>query len=177
MQIFVISNGVNTRYYANSRHQSDEQTFAWAGMDNKPINRLDAFADIFLEKCQLSKMIAKYVVLHQSDKVMMVLRSYQYYAAEAILDRVAHNKGNGYVWHTTGSGKTLTSFKAAQNLIALPKVEKVVFVVDRADLDDQTTREFNYFKEGSVDGTDNTPQLVICATRRRKRNSSRLSVT
>jgi type I restriction enzyme R subunit len=160
VQIFVISNGVDTRYYANNRHQSYEQTFAWAGVDNKPINRLDAFADIFLEKCQLSKMIAKYVVLHQSDKVMMVLRSYQYHAAEAILDRVAQNKGNGYVWHTTGSGKTLTSFKAAQNLIALPKVEKVVFVVDRADLDDQTTREFNYFKEGSVDGTDNTHQLV-----------------
>ena len=160
VQIFVISNGVDTRYYANNRHQSYEQTFAWAGIDNKPINRLDAFADIFLEKCQLSKMIAKYVVLHQSDKVMMVLRSYQYYAAEAILDRVAHNKGNGYVWHTTGSGKTLTSFKAAQNLVALPKVDKVVFVVDRADLDDQTTREFNHFKEGSVDGTDNTRQLV-----------------
>jgi len=160
VQIFVISNGVDTRYYANNRHQSFEQTFAWAGIDNKPINRLDAFADIFLEKCQLSKMIAKYVVLHQSDKVMMVLRSYQYYAAEAILDRVAHHKGNGYVWHTTGSGKTLTSFKAAQNLVALPKVEKVVFVVDRADLDDQTVREFNAFKEGSVDQTDNTHHLV-----------------
>ncbi|MBJ2152671.1 type I restriction endonuclease subunit R [Paracoccus sp. IB05] len=160
VQIFVISNGVDTRYYANNRHQSFEQTFAWAGIDNKPINRLDAFADIFLEKCQLSKMIAKYVVLHQSDKVMMVLRSYQYYAAEAILDRVAHHKGNGYVWHTTGSGKTLTSFKAAQNLVALPKVEKVVFVVDRADLDDQTVREFNAFKEDSVDQTDNTHHLV-----------------
>lgn len=160
VQIFVISNGVDTRYYANNRHQSYEQTFAWAGIDNKPINRLDAFADIFLEKCQLSKMIAKYVVLHQSDKVMMVLRSYQYYAAEAILDRVAHHKGNGYVWHTTGSGKTLTSFKAAQNLMALPKVEKVVFVVDRADLDDQTVREFNAFKEDSVDQTDNTRVLV-----------------
>lgn len=160
VQIFVISNGVDTRYYANNRHQSYEQTFAWAGVDNKPINRLNAFADIFLEKCQLSKMIAKYVVLHQSDKVMMVLRSYQYYAAEAILDRVAHHKGNGYVWHTTGSGKTLTSFKAAQNLMALPKVEKVVFVVDRADLDDQTVREFNAFKEDSVDQTDNTRVLV-----------------
>lgn len=160
VQIFVISNGVDTRYYANNRNQSFEQTFAWAGVDNKPINRLDAFADIFLEKCQLSKMIAKYVVMHQSDKVMMVLRSYQYYAAEAILDRVQHRKGNGYVWHTTGSGKTLTSFKAAQNLMRLPKVDKVVFVVDRADLDDQTVREFNAFKENSVDQTDNTRALV-----------------
>lgn len=160
VQIFVISNGVNTRYYANNRSQTYKQTFAWAGPDNIPINQLEQFADIFLEKCHLSKMIAKYVVMHESDKVMMVLRSYQYYAAERILERVQHGRKNGYIWHTTGSGKTLTSFKAAQNLVALPKVDKVVFVVDRADLDYQTTREFNYFRPNSVDGTDKTHQLV-----------------
>lgn len=159
-QIFVISNGVNTRYYANNRHQSFKQTFTWSDIDNKAINRLEPFADIFLEKCHLSKMIAKYVVLHQSDQALMVLRPYQYFAAEKILERVQLRQGNGYVWHTTGSGKTLTSFKAAQNLVALPKVDKVVFVVDRADLDYQTTKEFNHFEPGSVDGTDNTRQLV-----------------
>lgn len=160
VQIFVISNGVNTRYYANNRHQSFKQTFHWADKENKPINRLEAFADFFLEKCHLSKMIAKYVVMHQSDKILMVLRSYQYFAAEAIAERVQLGRQNGYIWHTTGSGKTLTSFKAAQNLIAIPKVDKVVFVVDRADLDYQTTKEFNHFKEGSVDGTNNTKALV-----------------
>lgn len=160
VQVFVISNGVNTRYYANNRHQSFKQTFSWATPDNMPMNRLGDFADAFLEKCHLSKMISKYVVLHQSDKILMVLRSYQYYAAERIQERVEQGRKNGYVWHTTGSGKTLTSFKAAQNLIALPKVDKVVFVVDRADLDYQTTKEFNHFQPGSVDGTDNTRQLV-----------------
>ncbi len=160
VQVFVISNGVNTRYYANNRHQSFKQTFTWATPDNAPMNRLGDFADAFLEKCHLSKMISKYVVLHQSDKILMVLRSYQYYAAERILDRVEQGRKNGYIWHTTGSGKTLTSFKAAQNLIALPKVDKVVFVVDRADLDYQTTKEFNHFRPGSVDGTDNTRELV-----------------
>jgi len=160
VQVFVISNGVNTRYYANNRHQSFKQTFSWATPDNMPMNRLGDFADAFLEKCHLSKMISKYVVLHQSDKILMVLRSYQYYAAERIQERVEQGRKNGYIWHTTGSGKTLTSFKAAQNLIALPKVDKVVFVVDRADLDYQTTKEFNHFQPGSVDGTDNTRQLV-----------------
>jgi type I restriction enzyme R subunit len=90
----------------------------------------------------------------------MVLRPYQYYAVEALVDRVMHSHKNGYVWHTTGSGKTLTSFKASQILTYLPKIKKVVFVVDRKDLDYQTTKEFNSFSKGSVDGTDNTTQLV-----------------
>ena len=160
VQLFVISNGVNTKYYANNRHQDFKQTFYWAGEDNEPIKSLDRFADAFLERCFVSKMIAKYVILHESDKVLMVLRPYQYYAVERILDRVMKGRRNGYIWHTTGSGKTLTSFKAAQVVIENPKVEKVVFVVDRADLDYQTTREFNFFSPGSVDGTDNTRQLV-----------------
>lgn len=160
VQIFVISNGVNTKYYANNRDQDFKQTFFWADVDNNLITQLDAFADEFLECCRISKMISKYIVLHQSNKVLMVLRPYQYYAVEAIFERVKNGRKNGYIWHTTGSGKTLTSFKAAQVLIENPKVEKVLFVVDRADLDYQTTKEFNHFSDGSVDGTDNTKALV-----------------
>lgn len=160
VQLFVISNGVNTKYYANNRDQDFKQTFFWAKEDNTLVTQLDAFADAFLEKCHVSKMISKYIVLHQSNKVLMVLRPYQHYAVEAIDARVKAGRKNGYVWHTTGSGKTLTSFKAAQVLIENPKVDKVVFVVDRADLDYQTTKEFNHFSDGSVDGTDNTKALV-----------------
>ena len=160
LQIFVISNGVNTKYYANNRKQSFKQTFFWAKKDNELITQLDQFADSFLEKCHVSKMIFKYVVLQETDKILMVLRPYQYYAVEVIVEQVKTSRKNGYIWHTTGSGKTLTSFKAAQILTALPRVHKVVFVVDRADLDYQTTREFNAFKKGSVDGTTNTRSLV-----------------
>lgn len=160
VQLFVISNGVNTKYYANNRKQDFKQTFYWADKENNLITQLDQFTDVFLEKCHVSKMISKYTVLHQSDKILMVLRPYQYYAVEAIVDRVKEGRKNGYIWHTTGSGKTLTSFKAAQILRDIPKIDKVVFVVDRADLDYQTTKEFNYFSPGCVDGTDNTRQLV-----------------
>jgi len=164
VQLFVISNGVNTKYYANNRKQEFKQTFYWADKKNNLITQLDDFTDQFLEKCHVSKMISKYIVLHESDKILMVLRPYQYYAVEAIVDRVkastTDSRKNGYIWHTTGSGKTLTSYKAAQILTALPKVHKVVFVVDRADLDYQTTKEFNFFSEGCVDGTNNTKALV-----------------
>lgn len=160
VQIFVISNGVNTRYYANNRKQEYKQTFYWADQDNTLVTQLADFADRFLEKCHVSKIICKYIVLHESDKVLMVLRPYQYYAVEAILDRVKDTDKNGYIWHTTGSGKTLTSFKAAQILTQQPKVHKVLFVVDRADLDYQTSREFNHFSPDCVDTTDNTHQLV-----------------
>jgi len=159
-QIFVISNGVNTLYYANNQHQSFKQTFTWADDKNSPINRLNEFADVFLEKCHLSKMIARYTVLHRTLKILMVMRPYQYYATEAITDAVMYHRGNGYIWHTTGSGKTLTSFKAAQNLVSIPKLDKIIFVVDRADLDYQTTKEFNAFKEGCVDETKSTRHLV-----------------
>lgn len=160
VQLFVISNGVNTKYYANNRNQDYKQTFFWADEENNLITRLDDFADAFLEKCHLSKMICKYTVLHESDKVLMVLRPYQFYAVEAIIERVEDTRKNGYIWHTTGSGKTLTSFKASQVLMKLPHVHKVVFVVDRADLDYQTTREFNFFSPDCVDGTNNTNSLV-----------------
>jgi len=164
VQIFVISNGVNTRYYANNRKQEYKQTFYWSDIDNTRISQLDDFADIFLEKCHVSKMICHYIVLHESNKLLMILRPYQYYAVEKIIDRVKNTHKNGYIWHTTGSGKTLTSFKAAQILTQLPNVYKVIFVVDRADLDYQTSREFNFFCPDSVDTTDNTKQLVTQMT-------------
>jgi len=162
IQIFVISNGVNTKYYVNNpvKARSFKQTFFWSDFFNKQITQLVAFTDEFLEPCHISKMITKYIVLNESQKVLMVLRPYQFYAVESIIDRVQKSKENGYIWHTTGSGKTLTSYKAAQILTHYPKVHKVIFVVDRRDLDYQTTREFNSFSSGSIDGTNNTKTLV-----------------
>jgi type I restriction enzyme, R subunit len=159
VQLFVISNGVNTKYYANNRRQSFKQTFYWSDIENRPIRQLEAFAAVFLEPCHLSKMITRYIVLPTTN-VLMVLRPYQYYAVEAIVERVKTTTKSGYVWHTTGSGKTLTSFKASQLLTALPQVHKVVFVVDRKDLDYQTQREFDQFAKGSVDTTTDTATLV-----------------
>jgi len=161
VQIFVISNGVNTKYYANNRFQSYKQTFYWTDKENKRLtNILNGFTSDFLEPCHISKMICKYIVINETYNILMVLRPYQYYAVEALVDKVTNSRKNGYIWHTTGSGKTLTSFKASQILIHLPKIKKVVFVVDRRDLDYQTIKEFNSFSKGSVDGTDNTRQLV-----------------
>jgi len=160
VQLFVISNGVNTKYYANNKKQSFKQTFYWADENNNNITNLEEFTEVFLERCHVSKMICKYIVLAEVPKILMVLRPYQYHAVEAIIDRVSNTNKNGYIWHTTGSGKTLTSFKTAQILMKLEKVYKVVFVVDRKDLDFQTTKEFNSFSDGSVDGTDNTKALV-----------------
>lgn len=161
VQIFVISNGVNTKYYANNRHQSFKQTFYWTNNENKRLtNILNGFTSEFLEPCHISKMICKYIVLNETHKILMVLRPYQYYAVESIIDKVKNSTHNGYIWHTTGSGKTLTSFKASQIIMKMPQVKKVVFVVDRKDLDYQTTKEFNSFSKGSIDGTDNTKALV-----------------
>jgi type I restriction enzyme R subunit len=161
IQVFVISNGVNTKYYANNRFQSFKQTFYWTDKENKRLtNILNGFTSEFFEPCHISKMICKYIVLNETQKILMVLRPYQFYAVEALVDKVMHSRSNGYIWHTTGSGKTLTSFKASQILTGLPKVKKVVFVVDRKDLDYQTTKEFNSFSKGSIDGTDNTNALV-----------------
>jgi type I restriction enzyme R subunit len=160
VQIFVISNGVNTKYYANNRHQSFQQTFTWADRHNKKFSNLNEFTENFLEPCHLSKMISRYIVLAETEKTLMVLRPYQYYAVEELIEKVKTTNKNGYIWHTTGSGKTLTSFKASQIITSLPEVHKVLFVVDRRDLDYQTTKEFNNFSAGSVDGTDNTNALV-----------------
>lgn len=160
VQIFVISNGVNTKYFANNPKQSFEQTFFWTDEQNRKITRLDQFADEFLEKCTVSEMIAEYIVLAEAKKIPMILRPYQYFAARAIEKRVRETNKNGYIWHTTGSGKTLTSFKTSQILSEIPEVKKVLYVVDRKDLDIHTTDEFNSFSEGAVDGTSNTWNLV-----------------
>lgn len=162
VQIFVISNGVNTKYYSNFGQKIPDfkQTFFWTDDENVRISKLEDFANTFLEKCHVSKMITKYIVLHDTDKVLMVLRPYQYNAVERIIERVKNSNKNGYIWHTTGSGKTLTSFKASQILSQLPKVDKVVFCVDRQDLDYQTAKEFNAFKPDCIDMTNNTTTLV-----------------
>lgn len=162
IQLFVISNGVNTKYYANNalKSRTFKQTFYWSDDKNKLITQLADFTNIFLEPCHVSKMITKYIVLNETVKALMILRPYQFYATEAIIEKVKTTTKFGYIWHTTGSGKTLTSFKTAQILTNLPNVYKVVFVVDRKDLDYQTTKEFNGFSKGSIDGTNNTEALV-----------------
>jgi type I restriction enzyme R subunit len=160
VQLFIISNGGNTKYLANNSLQSVKQTFFWADVNNKNTTDLTDFANAFMTPAHLSKMIARYIVMNETHKIMMVLRPYQYHAAEAIVKRVQTTTDNGYIWHTTGSGKTLTSFKASQILMNLPEVHKVVFVVDRKDLDYQTMNEFNAFKKDSVDVTNNTASLV-----------------
>ncbi|HEY3429568.1 MAG TPA: type I restriction endonuclease subunit R, partial [Cyclobacteriaceae bacterium] len=160
VQLFIISNGVNTKYLANNELQSVLQTFFWADENNKNITELSPFANAFLNPAHLGNYISHYVALNETFKNMMVLRPYQYYAVENIIKQVSTSNDNGYIWHTTGSGKTLTSFKASQIIMDLPQVYKVVFVVDRKDLDYQTMNEFNAFKKDSVDATDNTAMLV-----------------
>ena len=160
IQLFVISNGVNTRYFANNPNSGYKFTFNWTDAENNPLNDLSLFAAMFFDKCVLGKMISKYIVLHEGDKCLMVLRPYQYYAVERILDRVANTNKNGYIWHTTGAGKTLTSFKTAQLVSDIDGVDKVMFVVDRHDLDTQTQSEYEAFEPGAVDNTDNTSELI-----------------
>ncbi|WP_288382081.1 type I restriction endonuclease subunit R [uncultured Acinetobacter sp.] len=159
IQIFVISNGANTRYYSNGTKHIDF-AFPWADIANKHINEVVDFADAFLNTKHLTAMLTQYMVMHETSKELMVLRPYQIYAVQKIIEHVNTTKRNGYIWHTTGSGKTLTSFKASQLIMKMPDVEKVLFVVDRNDLDTQTSREFNAFKAESVDSTDNTATLV-----------------
>ncbi|EYA96781.1 type-1 restriction enzyme R protein [Bacteroides fragilis str. S38L5] len=172
IQLFVISNGVNTRYFANNPNSGYKFTFNWTDAANHPFNELDKFAVFFLEKCTLGKIIGKYIVLHEGDKCLMVLRPYQFYAVEKILYRVQNSNDNGYIWHTTGAGKTLTSFKAAQLVSELDDVDKVMFVVDRHDLDTQTQSEYEAFEPGAVDSTDNTDELV-----KRLQSNSKIIIT
>ena len=162
IQIFVVSNGVNTKYFANGMKKDlqFEFTFFWKDEENRNIRSLDEFADTFLEKCNLSKMISKYMVLNESTKKLMVLRAYQMYAVEAVLHQALEIKQNGYVWHTTGSGKTLTSYKVSQLLAENKSIYKVIFVVDRRDLDLQTNKEFNSFCDGCVNTTKHTGALI-----------------
>ena len=160
IQLFVISNGVNTRYFANNPNSGYKFTFNWTDAENVAFNELSMFAQFFFDKCTLGKMLSKYIVLHEGDRCLMVLRPYQYYAVERILDKVQNSNKNGYIWHTTGAGKTLTSFKAAQLVSEIDGIDKVMFVVDRHDLDTQTQSEYEAFEPGAVDGTDNTYELI-----------------
>ena len=172
IQLFVISNGVNTRYFANNPNSGYKFTFNWTDAANVPFNDLEKFATVFFDKCTLGKIIGKYIVLHEGEKCLMVLRPYQFYAVEKILDRVENSNDNGYIWHTTGAGKTLTSFKAAQLVSELDDVDKVMFVVDRHDLDTQTQAEYEAFEPGAVDSTDNTDELV-----KRLHSNSKIIIT
>ena len=168
LQMFIVSNRSETWYFANnnSRHFSfnAEERFLplyqFADKDNKKITHLDSFAETFLAKCTLGQMISRYMVLVASEQKLMMMRPYQIYAVKAIVECIHQNCGNGYIWHTTGSGKTLTSFKASTLLKDNPDIEKCLFVVDRKDLDRQTREEFNKFQEGCVEENTNTETLV-----------------
>lgn len=168
IQLFIVSNRTDTWYFANNnaRHFSfnaDERflpVYQFAAEDNKKITHLDAFADKFLAKCTLGQMISRYMVLVASEQKLLMMRPYQIYAVQAIVDCIHQHCGNGYIWHTTGSGKTLTSFKASTLLKDNPDIDKCLFVVDRKDLDRQTREEFNRFQENCVEENTNTETLV-----------------
>jgi type I restriction enzyme R subunit len=168
LQLFIVSNRDQTFYFANNnaRHyafNADERflpVYEFADVDNKKIVHLDSFAETFLVKCTLGQTISRYMVLVVSEQKLLMMRPYQVYAVKAIVDSIAQDCGNGYVWHTTGSGKTLTSFKASTLLKDNPDIEKCLFVVDRKDLDRQTREEFNKFQEGCVEENTNTASLV-----------------
>ncbi|RFM34670.1 type I restriction endonuclease subunit R [Chitinophaga silvisoli] len=168
MQLFIVSNRSNTYYFANNRNQhfsfnADEQflpVYQWASEDNRKITHLNEFSERFLAKCKLGEMISRYMVLVESEQKLLVMRPYQIYAVEGIVNSIHQNRGNGYIWHTTGSGKTLTSFKASTLLKDNPDIEKCLFVVDRKDLDRQTRQEFNKFQEGCVEENTDTETLV-----------------
>jgi type I restriction enzyme R subunit len=168
VQLFIVSNKTRTFYFSNNNNKhfafnADEQflpVYTLANEDNSKINHLDDFADKFLAKCILGEMISRYMVLVETEQKLLVMRPYQIYAVKAIVDSIKENRGNGYIWHTTGSGKTLTSFKASTLLKDNDAIEKCLFVVDRKDLDRQTREEFNKFQEGSVEENTNTKTLV-----------------
>lgn len=165
VQCFVISNGVDTKYFANTtvydnKSFSFDFTFFWSDDKNNRISNLSEFTSSFLNKYRLNNLIAKYTILMESNQSLMIMRPYQIYAVEALLKRATETNNNGYIWHTTGSGKTLTSFKASQLLSNEDKIKKVFFLIDRKDLDGQTVEEFNKFEKDSVDTTENVEVLV-----------------
>lgn len=161
VQMYIISNGVTTKYFANTDAKPlFAFTFYWTDLANNRVNNLQDFSRAFLDKNHLTKMIAKYTIVNDTDKCIMVMRPYQVYATEAVVKTALETASGGYVWHTTGSGKTLTSFKCGQILALESNIKKVIFVVDRSDLDTNTTTEFNKFETDSVDSTGNTSALV-----------------
>lgn len=161
IQLFVISNGVDTKYFANGDQELNYGfTFYWTDVNNDRITNLEQFCTFFLDRCHVAKMIARYMITNETEKILMVMRPYQVYAVENIVDRAINTSNNGYVWHTTGSGKTITSFKTSQILSLEPSINQVFFLVDRKDLDKQTLDEFNKFDPGCVDMTNETFKLV-----------------
>jgi type I restriction enzyme, R subunit len=168
MQLFIVSNRDRTYYFANNnaRHfafNADERflpIYEFASEDNRKITQLDEFAEHFLKKCDLGRTISRYMVLLAGEQKLMIMRPYQVYAVRHIVKCIDQDNGNGYIWHTTGSGKTLTSFKASTLLKENDHIHKCVFVVDRKDLDRQTREEFNKFQEGCVEENTNTAALV-----------------
>lgn len=161
IQLFIISNGVDTKYFANGDHELNYGfTFYWTDINNDRITNLEQFCTFFLDRCHVAKMIARYMIINETEKMLMVMRPYQVYAVENIVDRAINTNNNGYVWHTTGSGKTITSFKTSQILSLEPSINQVFFLVDRKDLDKQTLDEFNKFDPGCVDMTNETFKLV-----------------
>ncbi len=168
MQLFIVSNRDSTYYFANNntRHfafNAEERflpIYQFADEANKKISHLDEFADSFLVKCTLATTISRYMVLIASEQKLLMMRPYQVYAVKHLVRCIHENSGNGFIWHTTGSGKTLTSFKASTLLKDNPDIEKCLFVVDRKDLDRQTREEFNRFQEGCVEENTNTAALV-----------------
>jgi type I restriction enzyme R subunit len=168
IQLFIVSNRTDTWYFANNntKHFSfdaDERflpLYQFAEPDNRKVTHLTSFASLFLAKCTLGEMISRYMVLVASEQKLMMMRPYQIYAVQAIVECIHQNRGNGYIWHTTGSGKTLTSFKASTLLKDNPDIDKCLFVVDRKDLDRQTREEFNRFQAGCVEENTNTETLV-----------------
>lgn len=168
MQLFIVSNRDRTYYFANNnaRHfafNADERflpVYEFADEDNSKITHLDAFAERFLKKCDLGQTISRYMVLLAGEQKLMIMRPYQVYAVQHMVKCIDEDNGNGYIWHTTGSGKTLTSFKASTLLKENDHIHKCVFVVDRKDLDRQTREEFNKFQEGCVEENTHTAALV-----------------
>lgn len=169
IQVFVVSNSVQTKYFANEndldkrggvRRILKSLVFYWTDENNKRINTLAEFASVFFTKNAITELLCDYFVVKESEPDLMVMRPYQIFAVKAALRRVLIEDMNGYVFHTTGSGKTLTSYKLASILRDSGKIEKVFFLIDRADLDEQTVDEYNSFEEGCVDNTENTRSLV-----------------
>ena len=161
IQMFIISNGIETRYISNNDGEIyKSHMFYWSDKHNKRINTLNDFTETFLRPCHIAKMISRYMIINETDKVLMAMRPYQVHAVEALIHQATETSNNGYIWHTTGSGKTLTSFKSSQVLSEQENIKKVIFLVDRRDLDSQTEEEFNKFSKGAVDKTKNTSQLV-----------------
>ncbi|MFA5521407.1 MAG: type I restriction endonuclease subunit R [Castellaniella sp.] len=170
LQIFVISNGTDTRYFSNTTVRSKNSfdfTMNWARADNQLIKDLKDFTATFLQKNTLLEVLTRYSVFDTSD-TLLIMRPYQIAATERILWKInsawqarewSNTNSGGYVWHTTGSGKTLTSFKAARLATALEFIGKVFFVVDRKDLDYQTMKEYQRFSPDSVNGSDSTAGL------------------